>query len=336
VTAVAENRRVPVCRVQVDGQPLRLDRAAALVRVETDLDEQLFARCTLLLIDPRGELISGDLFGSGASVKVEMGFPGARRRIFAGEVVALEPSFLKDKPPSLRVVCFELLHRLALSQMTRSLHDVDDNQTVQQIAQSHGLQGEGPRVLPSPAAGPSFVQLVSDIFRIQAIADDASRLRAWSEYATSAPSAEGRKAALRSLAGPRASWPMVQPTWLKVLHTPSAPPEVRIFAFLLLAHLVAEQRWPHSLSGMVALAIDAFAEETDGPVALGFTDGLLLLHAAATRDPQRFPGVARAVVNGLRKRETLVPAADPRGGSLNEAYQQLRGPLLAPETHPEK
>jgi phage protein D len=128
----------------VDGQPLRLDRAAALVRVETDLDEQLFARCTLLLIDPRGELISGDLFGSGASVKVEVGFPGARRRVFEGEVVALEPSFLKDKPPSLRVVCFEKLHRLALSQMTRSLHDVDDNQIVQQIAQSHGLQAEGP------------------------------------------------------------------------------------------------------------------------------------------------------------------------------------------------
>lgn len=196
---------------------------------------------------------------------------------------------------------------------------------------------QGPaRILPSPAAGPDVVQLVSDLARIQAIDDEAARLRAWSEYATSAPWVEGRKAALRSLAGSRASWPMVQPTWLKVLHTPSAPPEARIFAFLLLAHLAAEQRWPHSLSGMVALAIDAFAGETKGPVALGFTDGLLLLHAAAARDPQRFPGVARAVVSGLRQRETLVPATDAQGRALNEAYQQLRGPLLAPVMQPEK
>lgn len=142
--AIDEIRRVPTCRVQVDGQPLLLGTAAALVRVEADLDEQLFACCSLLLVDPHCELINGDLFGSGANVKVEMGFQGARKRIFEGEVVALEPSFLEDKPPSLRVVCFEALHRLALSQMTRSLHDVDDKQIVQQIAQSHGLQGEGP------------------------------------------------------------------------------------------------------------------------------------------------------------------------------------------------
>ena len=39
----------------------------------------------------------------------------------------------------------EAIHRLALSQMTRSLNDVDDNDVVSKIAQEHGLSGEGPK-----------------------------------------------------------------------------------------------------------------------------------------------------------------------------------------------
>jgi hypothetical protein len=50
-----------------------------------------------------------------------MGFHTRLMPVFDGEVVAVEPRFLRDKPPSLRVVYLDGLHRFALSQMTRTL-----------------------------------------------------------------------------------------------------------------------------------------------------------------------------------------------------------------------
>jgi phage protein D len=139
------SRLVPHRRVSVDGKPLEIAEDAALVKVEVDLDQDLFGQCVLQFVDPGLELIDGGRFQSGSKVKVELGFLGELRPLFEGEVVALEPCFQRDKPPALRVVCQDPLHRLALSQMTRALNDVDDAEVVSLIARKHGLQGEGPR-----------------------------------------------------------------------------------------------------------------------------------------------------------------------------------------------
>ncbi|HZX94777.1 MAG TPA: contractile injection system protein, VgrG/Pvc8 family [Myxococcales bacterium] len=144
MAASESDRFVPACRVSLDGQALSSPVRAALTRADVDLDADLFGTCTLTFNDPKLELINGKLFGSGAAVKVELGYSSSLLQVFQGEVVALEPLFLRDKPPSLRVVCFERLHRLGLSQMTRSFNDVDDSQIAQKIAQEHGLSAEAP------------------------------------------------------------------------------------------------------------------------------------------------------------------------------------------------
>src|SRR5205085_3254176 len=74
----------------------------------------------------------------------EIGFHPKLKKICEGEVVALEPIFRRDVPPSLRVVCQESLHRLALCQMTRAFNDVDDKEIATKIAQEHGLTAEAP------------------------------------------------------------------------------------------------------------------------------------------------------------------------------------------------
>jgi hypothetical protein len=60
-----------------------------------------FARCALRFVDPAFELINGKLFACGARVKVEMGFHTRLMPVFDGELVAVEPRFLRDKPPFL-------------------------------------------------------------------------------------------------------------------------------------------------------------------------------------------------------------------------------------------
>lgn len=128
----------------MSGSPLPAETAAALVRAEIDLDVDLFGQCTLLFHDPQLKLINGSDFSSGVAVKVELGFESARKALFDGEVVALEPQFRRDAPPGLRVICQDPLRRPPLSQMTRSFNDVDDKEVVTLIAREHGLSAEAP------------------------------------------------------------------------------------------------------------------------------------------------------------------------------------------------
>lgn len=137
-------RLIPDCRVSVDGQKLESPDSGRLTSVQVDLDAELFGRCEIVFNDPRMELIGGKKFQSGTAVKVEIGFATRLVRVFEGEVVALEPRFVRDRPPALHVVCQESIHRLALSPRTRALNDVDDHDVATRIAQEHGLSAEAP------------------------------------------------------------------------------------------------------------------------------------------------------------------------------------------------
>lgn len=142
--SASEIRYIPDCRVKLDGQRLELGKEAALTRVEVDLNVDLFGQCKLTFHDPHLALINGKSFKAGVRVSVELGFSSKLQPVFDGEVVALEPCFRRDLPPSLEVVCLEGLHRLALSQMTRAFNDVDPKEVTSRIAQEHGLSAEAP------------------------------------------------------------------------------------------------------------------------------------------------------------------------------------------------
>ena len=139
-----QHRLVPDCRVFVGGKPLDKGEDGRLVQVEVELDVDLLARCELAFLDPRLELIDSSRFSSGTPIRVEIGFAHKLQKVFEGEVVALEPRFLRDLPPTLHVIAQDSLHRLALSQMTRALNNVDDHEILKRIAQEHGLSAEGP------------------------------------------------------------------------------------------------------------------------------------------------------------------------------------------------
>ncbi len=137
-------RYVPNCRVDLDGQQLDVSVRAALFKVEVDLDADLIAQCRLSFSDPQMKLMNGDQFASGTAVRIALGFGATLGQVFEGEIVALEPRFVHSQPPSIDVVCHEVLHRLALSPSTRALNDVDTRQVVQQIANAHGFSADAP------------------------------------------------------------------------------------------------------------------------------------------------------------------------------------------------
>jgi hypothetical protein len=137
-------RLIPDCRVSIAGKKLDLVKDARLTRVAVDLAVDLFGQCALTFNDPKLLLINGKDFDPGVAVKVEIGFGANLTKIFEGEVVALEPQFRRDLPASLRVVCQESIHRLALRSSTRALLQVDGKEVARKIAQEHGLTAEAP------------------------------------------------------------------------------------------------------------------------------------------------------------------------------------------------
>lgn len=137
-------RLIPDCRVSVGGKKLELINDARLSRVEVDLAVDLTGQCVLTFHDPKLVLINGKDFDPGVAVKVEIGFGANMAKVFEGEVVALEPQFRRDLPPSLRVICHEPIHRLALRSNTRALLQVDTKEVAKKIAQEHGLTAEAP------------------------------------------------------------------------------------------------------------------------------------------------------------------------------------------------
>jgi phage protein D len=138
------HRLIPDCRVTVAGKALDLVKDARLTRVDVDLAVDLFGQCALTFNDPKLVLINGKDFEPGVAVKVEIGFGPQMTKVFEGEVVALEPQFRRDLPTSLRVVCHESIHRLALRSTTRALLQVDGKEVAKKVAQEHGLTAEAP------------------------------------------------------------------------------------------------------------------------------------------------------------------------------------------------
>jgi phage protein D len=137
-------RLIPDCRVSIAGKKLDLVHDARLTHVDVDLGVDLTGQCALTFNDPKLVLINGKDFDPGVAVKVEIGFAANMTKVFEGEVVALEPQFRRDLPASLRVICQESIHRLALRSNTRALLQVDTKEVASKVAQEHGLTADAP------------------------------------------------------------------------------------------------------------------------------------------------------------------------------------------------
>lgn len=135
---------VPDRRLSLDGQVVAPEVQARISRITVEMSEDLFNQCTILVTDPDLTLINGKELTAGVGVFVELGYVGKLLPVFEGEIVSVEPRFVRDKPPGVIIRALERLHRLALSPNTRSFQEVDAAQVVKTIAQEHGLSGDAP------------------------------------------------------------------------------------------------------------------------------------------------------------------------------------------------
>jgi hypothetical protein len=91
---------VPDRRVSLDGEILGPELSARISRITVDLSDGVFNEARIVFTDPDMSLVGGKKLMGGVAVLVELGYVGKMKPVFEGEIVSVEPRFVRDKPTS--------------------------------------------------------------------------------------------------------------------------------------------------------------------------------------------------------------------------------------------
>ncbi|WJK37740.1 contractile injection system protein, VgrG/Pvc8 family [Solwaraspora sp. WMMA2065] len=82
------------------------------------------------------------LFAVGTEVRIALGYVKDLHLAIIGEITSLEPSFVEGRPPMLTVRGYDLRHRLARRQRTRTFTRTRDSAIARQLAEAAGLRAD--------------------------------------------------------------------------------------------------------------------------------------------------------------------------------------------------
>ncbi|MFV2105411.1 phage late control D family protein [Micromonospora sp. LOL_015] len=84
------------------------------------------------------------LFAVGTEVRISLGYVKDLHLVITGEITSLEPSFAEGRPPTLTIRGYDLRHRLARRQRTRTFTRTRDSTIARQLAKEAGLRADVP------------------------------------------------------------------------------------------------------------------------------------------------------------------------------------------------
>ena len=187
------------------------------------------------------------------------------------------------------------------------------------------------KVLPSGADEQNLIGLVTDIVQIQAGADASERVRRWLSYLKSAPSDEGRKAALRSYIAEGGEWTELDPVLAGILKNSQLSRDVRAFGFGIAAFNVTQEKWGASRDEVLDFLCRIFVAERDPKLAMQYVYSLGLIFNYCDNEDFRTQRrtVRRRLEGCLEQRPSLKISGGPAAERyLEEQYQKLRSKYL--------
>jgi phage protein D len=135
---------VPSFGVKLNGEPLVADMAMWIVNVVVEDDLNLPGMFTLELISKQNNNLpvawtDESRLSLGTQIEISMGYGDERESLIVGEIMALEPTFTIDGPPTLVVRGFDRRHRLSRTRRTRSFVEQKDSDIAEQIGADAGV-----------------------------------------------------------------------------------------------------------------------------------------------------------------------------------------------------
>ena len=138
---------VPDLDIRVNGTPLPPGARNDVESVTVLEDLGALSMFTVVLYNWDQERLAvswsdSSLFAIGTEVRISLGVVGALNHVMTGEITSLEPAFTAGQPPMLTVRGYDLRHRLARGQKTRTFTNTKDSAIARQLAQGAGLRAE--------------------------------------------------------------------------------------------------------------------------------------------------------------------------------------------------
>ena len=147
-TANAQSPLVADFQVAVNGSPLPVAVALHVVGIEVEDSVELPGMFAVELaasehIDQISAWIDDQkLFVVGNALEVKLGYVDALASLIKGEITALEPEFVGDRLPRLRLRGYDRRHRLQRGRKVRSFVQQKDSDIAAQIAGDAGLTAQ--------------------------------------------------------------------------------------------------------------------------------------------------------------------------------------------------
>ncbi len=150
MTNASRELYLPDFDVLINKSPIPLDAELQLIRITVDEDVNIPSMFTLEFagLDERPLpdipiIDKPNLFEIGGEITVKLGYHhGKIEEVIVGEIIALEPEFHFQLPPSLRVRGYDRRHRLQRGSKTRTFLNKKDSDIARKIAQEAKLTPE--------------------------------------------------------------------------------------------------------------------------------------------------------------------------------------------------
>ena len=135
--------------VKVDGVKIDDKLGSALIEVRVRQSVQQPSSAALRLTDPKGENVDGNTFEIGKRLEISLGAPEAKspKKVFDGEIVALEPEFVKDGVV-IGVRAYDKSHRLQRAKKVRTFQQMSASDMVGKIMREAGINGSSSSTSP--------------------------------------------------------------------------------------------------------------------------------------------------------------------------------------------
>jgi hypothetical protein len=147
--------------------------------------------------------------------------------------------------------------------------------------------GGGLEALPNGTGDQDLIALVKDIVRIQGIRDAGLQRRSWLQYLITAPTSEGRRVALRSLAHGGVDWRQMAPALTQFWSEPATSPDLRAFAFGFVAFQLTSQAWSDAPGEPGNFLCRVFSAEKETEQQLRYLQNIKLLLSYTVEEPRQ-------------------------------------------------
>jgi phage protein D len=131
--------RKPDFQIFDDGAKIPDEVAASVVSITIDERLDQAGVCTIELRDDQSRLSGDSHFKIGSELKVSLGYVGATKPLFDGEITGWKGAMPRLGPQRLTIVAHDKMHRMRRERKQKTFLSMKDSDIVSQVAQAHGF-----------------------------------------------------------------------------------------------------------------------------------------------------------------------------------------------------